>query len=72
MFELKDKLKNVKNIYFPQIDSQGNKTGGLTKRKTSTYNQSLNSIISKLPKDFDLAFKKDGLSQSEYKKVLGY
>ena len=72
LFELKNKLKNVKNIYFPQIDSQGNKTGGLTKRKTSTYNQSLNSIISKLPKDYDLKFKKDPVSQSRYEKVLGY
>ena len=70
LFELKDRLKNVKTIYFPQVDSQGNKTGGLTKRNTSSYNQTLNRYISKLPKDFDLAFKKDRLSQSEYEQIV--
>ena len=70
LFELKDRLKNVKTIYFPQVDSQGNKTGGLTKRNTSSYNQTLNRYINKLPKDFDLAFKKDRLSQSEYEQII--
>lgn len=70
LFELKDRLKNVKTIYFPQVDSQGNKTGGLTKRNTLSYNQTLNEYINKLPKDFDLAFKKDRLSQSEYEQIV--
>ena len=70
LFELKNRLKNVKTIYFPEIDSQGNKTGRLTRRNTSSYNKSLDRIINKLPKDFDLAFKKDRLSQSEYEQIV--
>lgn len=70
LFELKNKLKTVKTIYFPQVDSQGNKTGGLTKKSTSTYNQTLNRIINKLPEDFNLAFKKDRLSQSDYEQIV--
>ena len=70
LFELKNRLKNVKTIYFPEVDSQGNKTGRLTKRDTSSYNKSLDRIINKLPKDFDLAFKKDRLSQSEYEQIV--
>ena len=38
LFELKNRLKNVKTIYFPEIDSQGNKTGRLTRRNTSKVN----------------------------------
>ena len=70
LFELKNKLKTVKTIYFPQVDSQGNKTGGLKKRSTSTYNQTLNRIINKLPEDYNLAFKKDRLSQSDYEQIV--